>query len=104
MAVRLTRILGYDPATDTVETLYPRSEDGAFFSWIMGTHQDLSNGNMLVAETAAGRVFEATPDGEIVWSLVLPSTDKTAALIESALRIPDGAIPPETWACGGNGA
>ena len=99
-----TRILGYDPATDTVETLYPRSADGVFFSWIMGTHQDLANGNMLVAETAAGRVFEATPEGEIVWSLVLPSTEKTAALIESALRIPDGTIPLATWACGGNGA
>ncbi len=94
-----TRILSHDPATGRTETLYPKNKEAVFFSWIMGTHQELPNGNRLVAETAAGRVFETTPEGEIVWSLVLPSSADTAALIESAYRIPEGAIPAGTWAC-----
>lgn len=96
-----SRILSYDPATDRAETLYPVNRDEGFFSWIMGTHQALPNGDRLITETAAGRVFEVSPEGEIVWSLVLPATKDTAALVESGLRIPAGTIPEATWACAG---
>ena len=38
-----------------------------FFSYIMGRHQALSNGNMLLAETTNGRALEVDPRGKPVW-------------------------------------
>ncbi|WP_420587429.1 arylsulfotransferase family protein [Ruegeria sp.] len=39
----------------------------AFFTDVMGMHQRLDNGNLLVAEARAGRVLERSPDGRTVW-------------------------------------
>jgi hypothetical protein len=99
-----SRILSFDATTGETRTVFPVSQDETFFSWIMGTHQTLPNGNRLIAETARGRVFEIDPAGKIVWSLVLPSGAQTAALIESAIRIPDGTIPADVWQCDGSTA
>lgn len=41
--------------------------NGPFFSDLMGDHQWLANGNLLVAEARAGRAFEIAPDGHQVW-------------------------------------
>lgn len=35
-----------------------------------GKHQILDNGDILITETDAGRVFETTPNGEVVWQYV----------------------------------
>lgn len=39
-----------------------------FYSEIMGDHEYLSNGNILVTPSDEGRVLEYTPDGHLVWS------------------------------------
>ena len=89
----------YDPSSDQAITLYPKTRDQSFFTSIMGTQQALPNGNFLITETKRGRVFEVTPDGEMVWSLVLASTDKTAAILESAIRLDPDQFPASTWDC-----
>ena len=38
----------------------------------MGGVQRLANGNTLICESLHGRVFEVTPEGEIVWDYVCP--------------------------------
>jgi hypothetical protein len=38
----------------------------------MGSAQRLPNGNTLITESAFGRVFEVTKEGEIVWDYVNP--------------------------------
>lgn len=38
-----------------------------FFTDLMGAHQWLPNGNLLIVEARAGRVLERAPDGEVVW-------------------------------------
>jgi len=65
----------------------------------MGTHQRLINGNILITESVAGRVFEATPDGEVVWEYVLAYDAEDAALIEEAARVPEGYFDVKTWSC-----
>jgi len=39
----------------------------AFYTAIMGTHQRLQNGNILVNSSGQGRVLEFTPEGELAW-------------------------------------
>ena len=43
-----------------------------FFSSTCGTAQRLPGGNTLITETDAGRAFEITPEGRIVWEFLRP--------------------------------
>ncbi len=93
------RVLRFDPVTGLAETVYPKSDDQRFFSFIMGTHQVLPNGNILITESTSGRVFEITPDGETVWSMVLVAGTRSAALIEEARRYPLDHVDRSVWSC-----
>ncbi len=75
-AVRLTarpifgysRILRLDPATQKILWQYQGTEQEPFYTSIQGDHQILPNGNVLVAEAEAGRIFEIdATDKTIVW-------------------------------------
>ena len=94
-----SRILRFDPATGESRVLHPLGKEDKFASGIMGTHQRLINGNILITESVAGRVFEATPDGEVVWEYVLAYDAEDAALIEEAARVPEGYFDVKTWSC-----
>ncbi|WP_209940301.1 arylsulfotransferase family protein [Ruegeria sp. HKCCE4148] len=93
------RVLRFDPVTSLAETIYPKTDDQRFFSFIMGTHQALPNDNILVTESMSGRVFEFTPDGEIVWEMVFVAGTRSAALIEEARRYPLGYVDRSVWSC-----
>jgi hypothetical protein len=43
-----------------------------FFSSTGGTQQPLPNGNVMIASSQGGRIFEITPDREIVWQWIPP--------------------------------
>jgi len=45
---------------------------GTFFSSFISGAQRLPNGNTLICEGAEGRVFEVTPEAEIVWDFLNP--------------------------------
>lgn len=64
--------LEFNPQTKTVEWLYKDSFPSAFFSPFMGSAQRLENGNTFICESAFGRLFEVTSQGEIVWEYVIP--------------------------------
>ncbi|KYN92271.1 hypothetical protein A3219_21425 [Salmonella enterica] len=38
----------------------------------MGSAQRLANGNTFICESAFGRLFEVTPEGETVWEYIIP--------------------------------
>lgn len=42
------------------------------FSPYMGSAQRLANGNTFICESAFGRLFEVTPEGETVWEYIIP--------------------------------
>lgn len=94
-----SRIVTLDPADDRTWTLYPLSDGTRFFSRIMGAHQRLPNGNRLISETMAGRVFEVTDSGEVVWDYIVPYDDEYAALIETAIRYDPGYLTVQDWNC-----
>ena len=60
-------ILRIDTETNEIETLAGDREENRFFTDIMGTHQVLPNGNILVNSSGQGRVFEFSPEGDPLW-------------------------------------
>ena len=61
-------VLEIDPTTKEVVWVYDRRE--RFHSNFTSSCQRLPNGNTLILESAHGRIFEVTPDCEIVWEHV----------------------------------
>ncbi len=97
--VQNSQIVSYDPRTDKTTVLHPKGRDDSFFTNIMGTHQRLENNNVLISETVAGRVFETTPLGEVVWDYRLPYDDEVASLFEQSMRVPLEYFGENNWSC-----
>jgi len=96
-----SRVLEFNPITFEIVQeykdrcgLYPYPRNGEihmFFSATMGSVQRLPNGNTLVTESLSGRVFEITPENDVVWDYVTP--DRRNVLYRAYM------IPPE-WVPG----
>jgi uncharacterized protein (UPF0248 family) len=67
-----SRVIEINPATNEIVWKYQDKPAWNFFSPRMGNAQRLPNGNTLITESAFGRIFEVTKDGEIVWEYVNP--------------------------------
>ena len=80
-------VIEFDPVTMQVVWEYKGTEAIPFFSNHSGSNQRLRNGHTLITESAPGRAFEVTPQGEIVWEFVNPhrsgkNKEYTATLLE----------------------
>ena len=71
-SIHHSRILEFDPITQDVVWTYTDPMPASFFSPYMGSAQRLWNGNTFICESAFGRLFEVTSEGEIVWEYVIP--------------------------------
>ena len=67
-----SRIVEFDPFTREVYWEYTGTEGEIFFSYLRGGQKRLANGNVLITETDNVRLFEVTPDKEIVWEYLSP--------------------------------
>ncbi len=65
-----SKITKINPASGEIKTIYPTDHKQEFFTATAGKHQLLGNGNRLITEARAGRVFEVTPEGETVWEWI----------------------------------
>lgn len=89
-----SRVLELDPLCEEVVWTYGRKTGESFFSQIRGACQRLGNGNTLVTHSDKGRVFEVTPEGDLVWeywSEVDPSGEKRRAIYRMV------RLPGEDW-------
>ncbi|RPF71064.1 arylsulfotransferase family protein [Aurantiacibacter spongiae] len=84
-----SQILRYDPATENTAVVFPKGRADAFETDTMGVHQTMANGNRLITETRAGRIFEVTPSGEVVWDYRLPYDEDYAAMFTFGMHVPD---------------
>ena len=75
------------------------SEAAPFYSWQRGKHQLLPNGNLLVTETEHGRVFEAAPDGSLVWERDMGWDADRNMIVTEARRLPPDFFPDGPPAC-----
>jgi hypothetical protein len=94
-----SNIMELDIASGKTKIIFPVDEAGAFYSDIMGEHQLLPNGNRMVVESRAGRLFEVGSKGEIVWDYVAPYNSEYASLIESAQRYSPDYFTVDNWSC-----
>ncbi len=62
-----SRIVELNPLTKNIVWEYKPNLPNQFYSKNRGSSQRLPNRNILITESNAGRAFEITPDGEIVW-------------------------------------
>ena len=75
-SVHHSRIVEYDLKTKELVWNYVDDMPSSFFSPYMGSVQRLWNGNTFICESAFGRLFEVTPEGETVWEYVIPNFAK----------------------------
>ena len=64
---------------------YESSEEPRFYTRRAGKHQTLENGNLLISEPQAGRIFEVTPEGETVWSWLVERWASNDSLVPETL-------------------
>jgi hypothetical protein len=67
-----SRVIEIDPRTNAIVWEYADPALFEFFSPYLGSAQRLSNGNTLICEGSHGRIFEVTPECEVVWEYVSP--------------------------------
>ena len=81
-----SRILEINPVTRKVTVAFEGSSDNKFYSYIRGKQQFLANGNILITEHGAGKIFETTVEGEIVWSYINRYDEDEVYQISQAIR------------------
>lgn len=62
-----SRIVTIDARDGATEIVFEGNAKIPFFTDIMGKHQWLPNGNLLLTESRWGRVIEVDPEGKLVW-------------------------------------
>jgi hypothetical protein len=67
-----SRAIEVDPRRDAIIWEYTDPSLFGFFSPYIGNAQRLPNGNTLICEGCHGRLFEVTPEGDVVWEYVSP--------------------------------
>ncbi len=65
-----SRIIAVKPGADKVRVLYPTELSQPFYTSAGGKFQMLENGNLLITEARAGRVFETNSSGLTVWEWI----------------------------------
>ena len=67
---------------------YTGTEQEPFYTDIMGKHEWLPNGNLLVTESMRGRAFEIDDQGNIVWEYVNIVDNGIIGIVEEVHRLP----------------
>jgi hypothetical protein len=71
-AMSASRVLEVDPATNTIVWEYRDTPPYNFFSPTISGARRLPNGNTLITEGNFGRMFQVTPDKQVVWEYINP--------------------------------
>ena len=94
-------IVAINPANKQTRRIFPTSGSDRFHTDQGGKHQLLDNGNRLITEAQAGRVFEVDPTGQLVAEWVQQPYDHgrvTEVLEGTRYNIPPAVIAG--WPCG----
>ncbi len=67
---------------------YTGNKDKRFYTDLMGKHQWLPNGNLLITESAKGRAFEIDEHGNIVWEYFNIIEEGYVGVVEEVTRLP----------------
>jgi hypothetical protein len=88
-----SRVIELDPLTREIVWQYRADPPEAFVSGSRGTVQRLPNGNTLITSSNQGRVFEVTPDQDVVFEYITPYRNEEGRLaVLRAVRYPSEFI------------
>lgn len=71
-----SRIVELNPETGEDVWVYKEAPSRNFYSHHISGSERLASGNTLICEGLWGRLFEVTPEGELVWEYINPVNDK----------------------------
>ena len=95
-----SELISIKPATGELRTVYPTAASPPFYTATGGKWQTLENGNLLIVEAVAGRVFETTPEGETVWEWVHERyNEKLVPEVLEGTRYPYSNRQISSWQC-----
>ncbi len=85
-----SRVIEIDPVAMKIVWQYPQVMPGLlgeaivgeFFSSLVSSAQRLPNGNTMICEGMDARMFEVTPEGEIVWEYVSPYCETLGGVVK----------------------
>lgn len=83
----MSKVVELDPLTQQAQWGYYGTPENGFSTAFCGAARRLPNGNTLIVESDAGRAFEVTRGGEIVWELV--QTERSAEQPDLVARLFD---------------
>lgn len=83
-----SRILLVSAPSQAVQTWFAGSAQQPFFTPILGRHQWLPNGHLLITDSCAGRAFELDRNREVVWWYVNYVQPGMVGAVEQVERIP----------------
>lgn len=96
-----SRIVALQPHTDSMRVLFPGPESDPFYTHHRGRWQMLANGNLLLVESAGGRVVEVGSDGRTVWEWIAePHEDWGVPAVTGAERVDVTREDVASWPCG----
>ncbi len=87
-----SRIVIVNAAEDTFEVFFDGGGKIPFYTDIMGKHQWLPNGNLLITESREGRAFEINRRGEVVWEYINFVYQGVVGLVEEVQRLNESRI------------
>jgi outer membrane protein assembly factor BamB len=89
-----SRLIEFDPETGRTDWSYAGSISQPFRSDKSGGEERLPNGNTLVSEDDAGRVFEVNRKGKIVWEYRDVRLHHASRVTKDWLKfVPTGVVP-----------
>lgn len=93
-------ISSVNPSSGSVRQIYPRDGTQFMFTNAGGKHQLLPNGNRLITEVRAGRVFEIDSSGRTVWQWTSePFNAELVAEVMKGNRYPISTQTVAGWRC-----
>ncbi len=88
-----SRVLILDPLSGDIRWEYRGTPPESFFSPYRGSAQALPGGTVLILDAEAGRAFEVTRDGDVVWEFLNPEIrDGHRKRIYRLLRYPPAMV------------
>ena len=72
LSIPYSQVIEVDPRTSQTVWRYKPGVQEQFFTGHLSSAQRLTQGNVLICEGTAGRLFEITRSGEVVWEWITP--------------------------------
>jgi len=94
-----SELLEIDPQTGETQTLYGAGSEQKMYTNFRGRHQRLPNGNILVTESQAGRVFEIDANGTLVWEFINRFDEESVAIVGMGARYSENYFDVTDWSC-----